>query len=491
MSNFLARLMRPVTLIVVGVLLVGGVAGAVAFTSRDKGTYQVTAYFTKAIGLFENSDVDILGVPVGVVTHVEPVGTRVKVIMEINEEYRIEKSDETFAQIVPISVISDRYIQLGPTYDDGDDYLRDGDVLDEDITQIPAELDDVFKQLKKLLDAIEPGKEGEPGALGDLIVQLNRTLRDRERDLQGTLITGAELTGTLSEAEEDLDGLLVNLDGLFGKLSSRANSMSELNTNFARVMTALAQSRDDLEGTLTNLANLTTEVGDIATKHGDRLGEDLALASKITSAVLDNRASVEESLSWLPVVGRGVTAAYHPPPYSDIDVRDNASAKLECEFLDDLPPGPIKEQLRDICREQTGEPDNSPVPTAPITDERDPLLDCDKGVRRVKRQLRRIERMDLPQGAVDEILGPMRKQLKRLQKECKKLGEAIDDETLDDLLDDLPDVPGVDEVAPDLPGADLSGQAAGSTVFGTGEKSSWESFTGWLGGFVSFLGVGS
>ena len=54
------------------------------------------------------------------------------------------------------------------------------------------------KQLKKLLDAIEPGKEGEPGALGDLIVQLNRTLRNRERDLQGTLITGAELTGTLS-----------------------------------------------------------------------------------------------------------------------------------------------------------------------------------------------------------------------------------------------------------------------------------------------------
>jgi hypothetical protein len=100
--------------------------------------------------------------------------------------------------------------------------------------------------------------------------------------------------------------------------------------------------------------------------------------------------------------------------------------------------------------------------------------------------------MDLPEGAVREILGPMRKQLKRLQKECKKLGEAIDDETLEDLLDDLPDIPGVDEeVAPGLPGADLSGQAAGGTVFGTGEKSSWESFTGWLGGLVSFLGVGS
>ncbi|MGH2807117.1 MAG: MCE family protein [Actinomycetota bacterium] len=494
MSSFLQRLMRPVTLIVVGVLFLGGVAGAVALSSRDDGTYSVTAYFTKAIGLFENSDVDILGVPVGKVTSVEPVGTRVKVVMEIDEKYRVEKSPETFAQIVPISVISDRYIQLGPTYDGGDDYLRDGDVMDEDITQIPAELDDVFKQLKKLLDAIEPGKEGEPGALGDLIVQLNRTLRDRERELQGTLITGAELTGSLSAAEADLEGLLVNLDGLFGKLSTRADSMGELNTNFAIVMTALSESRDDLEGTLANLANLTNEVGEIATKHGDRLGTDLELASRITSAVLENRASVEESLSWLPVVGKGVTAAYHPNPFSDIDVRDNAQAKLECELLDDLPPGPIKRELQRICREQTGEP-GRPAPTAPSDQVDEPLLDCDKGVRRVKKQLHRIERMDLPREAVREILGPMRKQLKRLQKECKKLGAAIDDDALDDLLedlfDDLPDVPGsTDEELPDVP-LDLTGQAAGTTVVGTGQKSSWESFTGWLGGLVSFLGVGS
>ena len=488
--NNLSRFIRPLAFALVGLFVLGGVGLFYANANKDKDSYTVIAYFTKAIGLFENSDVDILGVPVGKVTSVEPVGTRVKVVMVIDDQYKIEKSAETFAQIVPISVISDRYIQLGPVCQDCSEALADGDILDTDITQIPAELDDVFKQLKKLLDAIEPGKEGEPGALGDLIVQLNETLEDRERDLQGTLVSGAQLTGTLSDADEDISGLLVNLDSLFGKLSKKANTMTELNTNFALVMTALAQSREDLEGTLTNLAHLTEEVGKLATKHGDRLGKDLELATHITTAVLENRASVEESLSWLPVVGKGITAAYHPPPISAIDVRDNAQAKLECEFLDDLPPGPIKDELREICRGQTGEP--PPVP-GPIVGKRnstdDPLLDCDKGVRKVRRQLRRIERIEVPQEALDEILSPLRKKLRELKKECKKLGEAIKDPS--GILEDSPIVPGLPQLDDEDDASGLSGSASGGTATGSDQDGAWEAVADWLGGLFSFVGVKS
>lgn len=486
--NNLSRFIRPLAFAIVGLLVLGGAGLVYANANKDRGTYKVTAYFTKTIGLFENSDVNILGVPIGKVTDVEPVGTRVKVEMELNKDYKIEKSSETFAQIVPISVISDRYIQLGPVCQDCPEALADGDILDTDVTQIPAELDDVFKQLKKLLDAIEPGKEGEPGALGALIVQLNRTLDDRERDLQGTLVSGAALTGTLADAEEDISGLLVNLDSLFGKLSKRANSMAELNTNFALVMTALAESRTDLEGTLTNLANLTEEVGDVATKHGDRLGKDLELASHITAVILKHRASVEESLDWLPVLGQGLKAAFHPKPFADVDVRDNASAKLECVFLDDLPPGPIKEELQRICRGQTGEPPPGPTRSVePASPENEVLLDCDKGVQRVRRQLRRIERVDIPQEALDEILRPLRKKLRELQKECKKLGEAIEDPS--GILDDPPVVPGLPELDTDL--SELSGSASGTHAVGSDQDGAWEAVSDWLGGLFTFMGMAS
>jgi virulence factor Mce-like protein len=413
--------------------------------------------------------------------------------MEIDSQYKIEKSEETFAQIVPISIISDRYIQLGPVYQDNGEFLADGDVLDTSVTQIPAELDDVFKQLKKLLDAIEPGKEGEPGALGDLIVQLNRTLDDRERDLQGTLIHGAELTGTLSDAQEDISGLLVNLDSLFARLATRADSMSELNRNFALVMTALAESRSDLEGTLANLADMTNEVGDLATAHGDRLGRDLGLATEITSTVLENRASVEESLAWLKVVGQGAKQAYHPGQFDDIDVRDNANAKIECELLEVLPPGPVTDQLRDICREQTGEPPVRPGTAGPTTQDapQDELLDCDKGVRKVRRQLKRLEEAGIPATALEEVLGPLRDKLKELKKECKRLGKAAEDP--ESILDDLPPVPDLD--LPGLPGLDtdtLRGNAApvGATAPIPAEESEWSRFGDWAGSFFSFLGVG-
>jgi phospholipid/cholesterol/gamma-HCH transport system substrate-binding protein len=485
------RFIRPLALVIAALLVLGGTGLLMAKSRAENEKYHITAYFTKAIGLFENSDVDILGVPVGKVTEIVPEGTQVRVEMEIDSKYKIEKSAETFAQIVPISVISDRYVQLGPVYLDEGEFLADGDVLDTSVTQIPAELDDVFKQLKKLLDAIEPGKEGEPGALGELIVQLNQTLDNRERDLQGTLIHGAELTSTLADAQEDLSGILINLDNLFTKLATRADSMSELNRNFALVMTALAESRSDLEGTLANLGDMTTEVGDLVTQHGDRLGRDLTLASNITSTVLKNRASVEESLEWLKVVGQGLAQAYHPGPQDDVDVRDNANAKIECELLDVLPPGPVTDQLRDICEEETGEPDATSRATTP--DAPEDALDCDKGVRQVRRQLKRLEKAGIPDAALDEVLDPLREKLKELKKECKKLGEAAEDP--ESILDDLPPVPDLDVPGVDLGLDELSGNAApaagsAGTAPTSAEPSEWDRFTDWTGSFFSFLGVG-
>ena len=482
------RFIKPLAIAVVVLLVLGGVGLTMAGSNKDD-KYTITAYFTKAIGLFENSDVDILGVPVGKVTEVVPEGTKVRVEMEIDSKYRIEKSDETFAQIVPISVISDRYVQLGPVFQGNGEYLADGDTLDTSVTQIPAELDDVFKQLKKLLDAIEPGKEGEPGALGDLIVQLNRTLDDRERDLQGTLLHGSELLGTLADAQGDIDGLLVNLDSLFNRLATRADSMGELNRNFALVMTALAESRSDLEGTLANLSEMTNEVGTLAARHGDRLGRDLTLASRITSSVLRHSDSVEESLTWLPVLGEGLTNAHHGGDMKTTDVRDNANAKLECELLDALPAGPVKDALKDICEEETGEPRAAGPAPAPEPVE-EPLLDCDKGVRKVKRQLKRLEDANVPDAALAEVLDPMRKKLRQLKKQCKELGQSIEDPS--DLLDDLPQLPDIlDGPGVDLPLNRVSGSASGDSVAPRpAEPSEWDRFTSWVGGFFSFVGVG-
>ena len=477
------RYIKPLALLV-GLLLVGGGVGLVTRSGGD-GTFTVTAYFEKAIGLFENSDVNILGVPVGKVTAVEPEGSKVKVIMEVSDRYDVPA--DAFAQIVPISVIADRFVQLHPAYTGGPK-MADGAVLDLDRTQIPAELDDVFKQLKKLLEAIEPGQNGEPGALGELVVALNDALGDREDDLRGTVVNTAALTGALSDAQDDLSDVLINLDDLFGTLAQRAGSIGTLNNNFALVVTALAESRDDLEGTLANLADMTGEVGRILREHRSRLGGDLELAGNILSKVIENRASVEESLQWLPVVGIGVSQAYHGGPNQDIDVRDNPS-RVNCDLLETLPAGPIRDALEQACRENTAAADSEDEAAPEIVLDR--TIDCDEGIKKVRRQLKRLAKVDLPPSVLEEVIRPLRKKVRLLGRECEELGRAITTPggLLDDLRGELGDIPMLDDPEVDLDG--LTGVAAGSAATGTSSPSLVDGMGDWFGGFFEFLGWSS
>jgi virulence factor Mce-like protein len=469
-------------------MLVGG-AGLVLRNPKD--TYTVTAYFEKAIGLFPNSDVDILGVPVGKITSVDPVGSRVKVVMEINEEYKIPA--DAFAQIVPISVIADRFVQLHPPYTGGP-VMEPGTVLDTDRTQIPAELDDVFKQLKKLLEAIEPGQNGEPGALGDLVVALNDAVGDRADDLKGTVVNTAALTGALSDAQGDLSDLLINLDDLFGKLSQRAGSIGSLNKNMAIVLTTLAESHGDLEATLANLADMTGEVGRVLKTNRATLGTDLDMAGNVLSKVLENRGSVEESLQWLPVVGIGLANAYHGGPNHDIDVRDNQS-RINCGLLDGLPAGPIKDTLKEACRNQNGEPppqtgttDTTIDPTADIAK----AIDCKEGTRQAKRQLRRLQNVDIDPSIMDEIVKPLKKKLRKLARECENLKDAITGAggILDGIQDGVGDIPDLNTPIDEL-GGGLTGNAAGGAVTGTSTPSLASKIGDWFGGFFGFLGGSS
>ena len=477
---------------VVALLLIAGTAGLVLRNPKD--TYTITAYFEKAIGLFPNSDVNILGVPVGKVTAVDPVGSRVKVVMEVDDQHKIPA--DAFAQIVPISVISDRFVQMHPAYTGGP-AMEPGAVLDTDRTQIPAELDDVFKQLKKLLEAIEPGEGGEPGALGSLIVALNDAVGDSAADLKGTVVNTAALTGALSDAQGDLSDLLINLDDLFGKLSQRAGSIGSLNKNLAIVMSALAESRGDLQATLANLADMTGEVGRVLSTHRATLGDDLDMAGNILAKVIENKSSVEESLQWLPVVGIGLANAFHGPPNLDIDVRDNQN-RINCGLLDTIPEGPIRDLLEQACRDQTGEPEPRPSPPGaagataePTLDEIDKVIDCREGTRKAKRQLRRLLDVDIDPAIIDEIVQPLKKKLRRLARECEELKEAIagDGGILDELrggIDDVGDIPLLDGDVDEL-----VGNAAGGSVVSTSPPSVASRLGDWFGGFFSFLGLGS
>ena len=104
---------RWLPLAVIGVLLVTGLVWMFGSGGNDK---TVTAFFPRAVSVYEGSEVRILGIPVGQVREVVPEGTKVKVVMAYDSDVKVPADAD--AVIVSPSVVGDRYIQLSPAFEE-------------------------------------------------------------------------------------------------------------------------------------------------------------------------------------------------------------------------------------------------------------------------------------------------------------------------------------------------------------------------------------
>ncbi|MCA1705151.1 MAG: hypothetical protein LC808_18585, partial [Actinobacteria bacterium] len=166
--------------------------------------------------------------------------------------------------------------------------------------------------------------------------------------------------------------------------------------------------------------------------------------------------------------------------------------RVNCDLLDTLPDGPIKDALQEACRDQTGEPPPQRVTAqGPVLDPIDKAIDCTEGTRKAKRQLRRLGTVDLPPSVLDQLVKPLKKNLRKLARECDELKEEItgEDGILDALRGGVGDIPDLDVLNDS--GVPLTGIAAGGAVTGTSPPSVASRIGDWFGGFFAFLGWGS
>ena len=66
----------------IAIVLALVVAGGIWWTLKDAGRNHLTAYFAGAVGLYEGNSVRMLGVDMGTVTKIQPMGNQVKVDFE-------------------------------------------------------------------------------------------------------------------------------------------------------------------------------------------------------------------------------------------------------------------------------------------------------------------------------------------------------------------------------------------------------------------------
>jgi len=314
--------------LVAALAVVALVAGAYAFWPRHH-SIRVTGEFTRAVGLFPGSDVRILGVKVGKVSEVTPLGDKVRVTFEYEDTYRVPADAK--AVVVAPSLVSDRYVQLFPAYTGGP-VMRDGARIGLDRTAVPVELDRISSSLEDLLVALGPNGANKNGAFSDLLrtgaanlAGQGQNLHDTNRDLSLAL-------QTLSGGRNDLFGTVKNLQAFTSMLATNDQQVRRLNSDLATVSVQLDGERDDLAAALKNLAIALSEVSTFVHDNRAGLTTNLRQLASVTGTVARQRDALAETLTNAPVALSNLQNAYNPKT-GTLDTRANINENLSVQTL--------------------------------------------------------------------------------------------------------------------------------------------------------------
>ncbi|MCU1604859.1 MAG: ABC-type transport system [Modestobacter sp.] len=319
------RLQRGVAL-VAALVLVGAVGWTVL---RPAGQMRVTAWFNAAVGLYSGSDVRVLGIPVGTVTEVVPMGDRVKVSMLVDEHYDIPVDAE--AVVLAPSLVSDRYVQFAPVYSGGAT-MRDGAEVPLERTATPVELDAVYGALDDLSVALGPTGANSDGALQDLLHTGAANLDGNGAALNQTLTGFSQAVRTLAEGRNDLFSSVDNLQVFTSALASVDSQVAQFNDNMAAVATQLAGERDDLARAIALLSQALGQVATFVQQNAALLTTNVNRLADVTLTLVQQRSALAQVLDVAPAALGNVAHAYNPT-YGTLDTRDNSLGSTNPEVV--------------------------------------------------------------------------------------------------------------------------------------------------------------
>jgi phospholipid/cholesterol/gamma-HCH transport system substrate-binding protein len=314
--------------LVAALTVVALAAGAYAFWPRHDAVH-VTGEFTRAVGLFPGSDVRILGVQVGKVTEVTPVGDKVRVRFEFDRKYKVPADAQ--AAVVAPSLVSDRYVQLLPAYHAGP-VMKDGARIPLDRTAVPVELDRISQSLDDLLVALGPDGANKDGAFADVLKTGAANLDGQGQKLHDTNHDLSKALETLSGGRNDLFGTVKNLQTFTTMLATNDGQVRRLNADLATVSQQLDGERDDLAAALKNLAVALSEVSSFVHDNRASLTTNLGQLASVTGTVAKQRDALAETLTNAPVAISNLQNAYNPKT-GTLDTRANVNENLKLTNL--------------------------------------------------------------------------------------------------------------------------------------------------------------
>ena len=335
-------------------------------------TYEVVAYFPRAVSLYESGAVQVLGLPAGEVADIEVMGDRVKVTLAVDSD--IPLPADVRAAIAPQSLIGERRIQLFPPFQQGDELAQDGHEIAIEDTIIPVEPDEALAALKEFLDALDPN------GVGRLIDNASATLDGQGEDLGGALDELAQLVGNIEDNDDAVIRIAERFDDFTSTLLTRESQLAQVLDDFAVVADVLAEERGEIESLISGLAGLSGEGLDLVSEHAVRLRTDVEIVRRLTESIDQNLDGVADLIEGGSKQIDGFIDAYNPTSRS-LNLRNSFSPLLEealAPVFDSIgipvPCLPVDVACADgeaaalDAEQRDAVPADLPAPTTPIDD---------------------------------------------------------------------------------------------------------------------------
>jgi phospholipid/cholesterol/gamma-HCH transport system substrate-binding protein len=334
---------------VLGVLI----AGALWWVGTTSPGTKITAYFEKAVGVYPDSEVKILGIGVGRITAVEPRGASVRVDLLVDEG--IEIPANVSAVVVAPSLVSDRYVQLTPAYDGGP-LLRDGTTIPLSRTDTPVELDDLTRSVNELATALGPRGANSSGALSDVLDTSAANLSGNGELFGRTIRSLSAATDALADSRDDLFSTVDNLSTFTKTLADSDAQVRAFNERLADVTGYLAADRDELGTALSSLGTALGDVQGFIGRNKGKISSNVDKLTGVTQALVDQRAAVAEVLDVAPLAMSNFLSTYDAASGS-FAIRGNLNeltyppVLMLCRTIEAGTPKKLPRTLTDVCKQ--------------------------------------------------------------------------------------------------------------------------------------------
>lgn len=332
---------------VLGLVLAAGMWWLLRMTAG----LQMTAYFDKTVGLYPGSAVRVVGIEVGKVSDVTPLGGKVRVRLSVDNDVTVPADAK--AVVVAPSLVSDRYLQLTPAYSGGKK-MRTGTVLGEDRTATPVEIDDLYRSANKLSKALGPNGANKHGALSRLLDTAAKNLKGNGKNLNNTINQLAAAASTLSHSKGDFFSTVDSLQKFTKALASSDNQVRDFEGRLASVSGFLANDRNELAAALDSLGDALGKVKTFINDNASQLESNVDKLSGITKELVDQRGALAEILDVAPLGITNYINGYDEASGSvavrgDLNELSYPPVMFLCNMLRAGTPQGVPKTLSDVC----------------------------------------------------------------------------------------------------------------------------------------------